>query len=340
MKRNALVALALVFLLSLSVLTAAAQTNDNIVDIAAKNRNFDTVHRAIVAAGMADALASADAQYTVFAPTDNAFANFGEANPAALAATLDDPQGALTTVLKYHVVAGNYSLDELIAAGTVTTLLGEELTITTRNDRVFVNDARILTADIPAKNGVIHAINRVLVPESIAGMVAALAPAETAETTTAATTAANTTAATPGAATAAAAASDNATLNTIAEITADAGNFDTLIGLLQATGLDETLATAGSFTVFAPTDEAFAALGGPWTQAQLASILRYHIVSDRLTRDQLATDDIVPTLSAGHPLFIHRDGAQILDISGAKVLMYDIPAANGIIHVIDRVMIP
>ncbi len=54
----------------------------------------------------------------------------------------------------------------------------------------------------------------------------------------------------------------------------------------------------------------------------------------------MATDDIVPTLSAGHPLFIHRDGAQILDISGAKVLMYDIPAANGIIHVIDRVMIP
>ena len=338
MKRNALVALALVFLLSLSVLTAAAQTNDNIVDIAAKNRNFDTVHRAIVAAGMADMLASADAQYTVFAPTDNAFSNFGEANPAALAATLDDPQGALTTVLKYHVVAGKYSLDELVEAGKVTTLLGEELTITTRNDRVFVNNARVLTADIPAKNGVIHAINNVLLPESIAGMVAALAPAETAATTT---TAANTTAATTGAATAAAAPSDNAALNTIAEITAAAGNFDTLIGLLKATGLDKTLATADRFTVFAPTDEAFAALGdGTWTEAQLESIVRYHVVTDRLTRDQLATDDLVPTLSAGHPLFIHRNGAQIVDISGAKVLMYDIPAGNGIIHVIDRVMIP
>ena len=89
MKRKAFLLLSLVLLLSFSVMGAAAQTNDNIVDIAAQNNNFDTLHSAIVAAGLADTLASADAQYTVFAPTDAAFGNFGGANPDLLAAAHD-----------------------------------------------------------------------------------------------------------------------------------------------------------------------------------------------------------------------------------------------------------
>ena len=76
MKRNAILALALVLLLGLGAMGVSAQTNDNIVDIAAKNDSFDTVHAAIVAAGLADTLAAAGADYTVFAPTDNAFNNF------------------------------------------------------------------------------------------------------------------------------------------------------------------------------------------------------------------------------------------------------------------------
>ena len=99
MKRKALLLLSLVLLLSFSAMGAAAQTNDNIVDIAAKNSNFDTLHTAVVAAGLADTLASADAQYTVFAPTDAAF---GDLDPALLSAALADPKGALTTVLTYH----------------------------------------------------------------------------------------------------------------------------------------------------------------------------------------------------------------------------------------------
>ena len=130
MRRKALLLLSLLLLLSFSALGVAAQTNDNIVDIAAKNSSFDNVHAAIVAAGLADTLASADAQYTVFAPTDAAFTNLDEANPDLLAAAMADPKGALTTVLTYHVVAGNYSSAELLEMGTVTTLQGEELTIT------------------------------------------------------------------------------------------------------------------------------------------------------------------------------------------------------------------
>ena len=153
MKRKAILLLSLILLLSFSAMGAAAQTNDNIVDIAAKNSNFDTLHTAIIAAGLADTLASADAQYTVFAPTDAAF---GDLDPALLSAALADPKGALTTVLTYHVVAGNYSGAELLEMGTVTTLQGEELTITTRNDSVFVNDARVVIADVPAKNCLLY----------------------------------------------------------------------------------------------------------------------------------------------------------------------------------------
>ena len=347
MKRNAILALALVLLLGLGALGVSAQTNDNIVDIAAKNNNFDTVHAAIVAAGLADTLASADAEYTVFAPTDNAFNNFDETNPDALATVLADAEGALTTVLTYHVVAGNYSSEELLAMGTVTTLQGEELTITTRNGDIFVNDARIVTADIPAKNGVIHAINGVLLPEAIAGMIAAAA--ESADTTTTTMPAATAPAATPVATTPTATTTTDETattsndgdLKTIAAIAAEAGNFTSLLGALEATGLAATFDEPGNYTVFAPTDDAFAAMGdATLTQDQLKAILLYHVVNDRLTRDQLATDDLVPTLSGGRPLFINRDGAQITDISGAKVLMYDIQASNGVIHVIDRVMIP
>lgn len=345
MKRNAILALALVLLLGLGALGVSAQTNDNIVDIAAKNNNFDTVHAAIVAAGLADTLASADAEYTVFAPTDNAFNNFDETNPDALATVLADAEGALTTVLTYHVVAGNYSSEELLAMGTVTTLQGEELTITTRNGDIFVNDARIVTADVPAKNGVIHAINGVLLPQAIAGMIAAAAASADVATTPVATTPVATPAATTPAETTTTdetvTTSDAGDLKTIAAIAAEAGNFTSLLGALEATGLAATFDEPGNYTVFAPTDDAFAAMGdATLTQEQLKAILLYHVVNDRLTRDQLATDDLVPTLSGGRPLFINRDGAQIIDISGAKVLMYDIQASNGVIHVIDRVMIP
>jgi uncharacterized surface protein with fasciclin (FAS1) repeats len=311
-----------VLLLSFSVMGAAAQTNDNIVDIAAQNNNFDTLHSAIVAAGLADTLASANAQYTVFAPTDAAFGNFGEANPDLLAAALADPKGALTTVLTYHVVAGNYSSAELLEMGTVTTLQGEDLTITTRNDNVFVNDARVVMADVPAKNGVIHAINGVLLPAAV-------------------TAGADTTATTDGATSEAADTSSDTELKTIAEIAVEAGNFTSLVGALQATGLVDTFTRPGNYTVFAPTDDAFAALGDiNLSEDELTAILLYHVVNDSLTRDQLATDDLVPTLSGGRPLFINSDDGQIIDISGAKLLVTNIQASNGIIHVIDRVMIP
>jgi len=76
------------------------------------------------------------------------------------------------------------------------------------------------------------------------------------------------------------------------------------------------------------------------TESDLRSILLYHVVGDSLSRDQLATDDLVPTMFRGRPVIVNRDGPMILNLSGARVENFNIPASNGVIHVIDRVMTP
>jgi uncharacterized surface protein with fasciclin (FAS1) repeats len=340
MKRKALLLISAVLIMSLGmVLGASAQeTNDNIVDIVAASNQFDTLHTAIVEAGLADTLASADNTFTVFAPRDGAFNALEEAYPGLLNTLLADPTGDLTSILTYHVVPGKYMSGDVLEAGTLTTVQGEELTITTRGDRVFVNDARVITVDVPAKNGVIHIIDSVLVPSTVTLPEPAAEMPETTETVT--TTPAATEPAAVIEAEIAAEEANPADLKSIAEVATEAGSFTRLLDALTATGLAETFAKPGNYTVFAPTDAAFEALGDVnLTESELRSILLFHVVGDALNRDQLATDDIIPTLD-GRPLFVNRDGANIVDINGAKVLVYNIPASNGIIHVIDRVMIP
>lgn len=332
MKRKALLLLSVVVLLSLSIVSVSAQErpNDNIVDIAAANDNFDTLHAAIVAAGLADTLASADNTFTVFAPTDAAFAALEAANPGILDTVLADPQGLLTTILTYHVVPGEFQSGAVLAAESLTTVQGEDLEISLRDGVPYVDDSQITAVDILAKNGVIHVIDTVLLPEAITNPAPAATPEPAPETTGPEAIVEEE-----------AAAVEEGRLQSIAEIATEAGNFNQLLAALSATGLAETFAMPGNYTVFAPTDAAFEALGDiSLTEDELRAILLYHVVNDSLTRDQIATSTLIPTLSDGRPLFVNTDGSQIVDISGAKVLVYNIPASNGIIHVIDSVMIP
>ncbi len=342
MKRKMLLLLSLILVLSLGVVGGAAAQErpiENIVDITASNGSFDTLHTAIVAAGLADTLASADSEFTVFAPTDSAFAAVAAAYPGLLDTLLADPTGALSTILTYHVVSGRLDSGDVLASSSLTTLQGEELPITLRDGVPYVGDARIVTVDVPAKNGVIHIIDSVLIPSAVT--LPAPAPAE--DTTEAvaeepmmeeeatADASADTT-------TDEAASSDE--LMTIAEIAVDAG-FSELVDALTATGLVDTFAQPGNYTVFAPTNEAFEAIKGQFTAEQIESILLYHVVNDVLTRDQIATSELIPTLSNGLPLFVNTDSDNnITDISGAQVVVFNIPASNGIIHVIDTVMVP
>jgi transforming growth factor-beta-induced protein len=135
----------------------------DIVDTAVGAGSFTTLVSAVQAAGLEETLRGAG-PYTVFAPTDEAFAAVPK---ETLDALLADPKGALTDVLTYHVVAGKAMSNGLSDGMQVETVNGQPLTITIADDgTVMVNDAKVVTADIETANGVIHVIDKVLVPSS------------------------------------------------------------------------------------------------------------------------------------------------------------------------------
>ena len=136
---------------------------------------------------------------------------------------------------------------------------------------------------------------------------------------------------------------------TIVEVAAGAGTFNTLVAAVEAAGLVETLSGEGPFTVFAPTDEAFAAalesLGITADELladteTLTSILTYHVVAGEVPSSQVVTMDgqSVPTVN-GADVSITVDGETVM-VNDATVTAVDIPASNGVIHVIDAVLLP
>ena len=124
----------------------------------------------------------------------------------------------------------------------------------------------------------------------------------------------------------------------------DAGNFTTLLAAAEAAGLVETLQGEGPFTVFAPTDEAFAALPEGTVEGlledteQLTQILTYHVVSGNVMSGDLS-DGMTATTVEGSDLEISIDGDTVM-VGGATVTQADIEASNGVIHVIDTVLMP
>ena len=138
----------------------------------------------------------------------------------------------------------------------------------------------------------------------------------------------------------------------IVETAQGAGVFGTLIAAAQAAGLDGALATGQNLTVFAPTDDAFAALPAgtvenllkPENKAQLAAILSYHVLPRELASNQLPGKTIhIRTIKSGGDrlLAINKNGhTGAVTVDGANVVTADIRASNGIIHVIDKVMLP
>ena len=132
----------------------------------------------------------------------------------------------------------------------------------------------------------------------------------------------------------------------IVDIAASNGNFNTLVAAVTAAGLVDTLKSEGPFTVFAPTDEAFAALPAgtvdslllPENKDQLVAILTYHVVPGAVTSDQLAGQRMsVATVNGAD---VHIDGRNGVKVEDSNVTTADIIASNGVIHVIDAVMLP
>lgn len=273
--------------------------SNTIVDIAVADGRFKTLVAAVEATGLVDTLKS-DGPFTVFAPTDDAFAALGD---EAIAGLLADPE-TLSQILLYHVVPGRVMAADVGALESATTAQGEDIAITVDGDKVMVNGANVIITDIEADNGVIHVIDAVILPPS---MSAEAAP-------------------------------------TIVDIAVADGNFTNLVAALEATGLVETLQGEGPFTVFAPTDEAFAALGEETIAALLADpdtlsqILLYHVVAGAVTAADVVNLDSATTVQ-GEDVTISVDNGSIM-INDAMVILPDIEAANGIIHVIDTVILP
>ncbi len=269
-----------------------------IVDIAVSDGRFETLVAALGAADLVETL-SGEGAFTVFAPTDEAFAKLPEGTVEAL---LEDIP-ALTDILLYHVVSGEVVAEDVIALEEAATLLGDNVSIRMEDGNVYINDSMVVITDIMASNGVIHVIDSVLLP-----------PAE------------------------------EESLGSIVDIAVTDGRFTTLVAALQAAGLAETLAGDGPFTVFAPTDDAFAKLPEGTVESlledipALTDILLYHVVSGEVLAEQVVTLNSVKALNEKFVEIEVMDG--MVYLNDAQVVITDIEADNGVIHVIDTVLLP
>jgi transforming growth factor-beta-induced protein len=271
-----------------------------IVDIAVADGRFTTLVAAVQAADLVDTLSS-EGPFTVFAPTDDAFAALPEGTVEALLADIP----TLTNILLYHVVSGNVMAADVVGLDAATTVLGEDVTVTVDGDTVKINDATVIITDIEASNGVIHVIDTVLLPP------------------------------TP---------EDAMMAKDIVEVAVADGRFTTLVAALEAAGLVDALKGEGPFTVFAPTDDAFAALPEGTVEALLAdiptltNILLYHVVEGKVLAADVIGLASAPTL-LGEDVQVTVEG-ETVKINDATVIITDIETSNGVIHVVDAVLLP
>jgi uncharacterized surface protein with fasciclin (FAS1) repeats len=138
----------------------AQEAEMNIVETAISAGSFNTLVAAVKAADLVETL-SGEGPFTVFAPTDEAFAQIPEDQLNALLADKE----ALTAVLTYHVVAGKVMAEDVVKLSSAETVNGQSVDIKVMDGKVMIDGAEVLTADVSASNGVIHVINKVILPQ-------------------------------------------------------------------------------------------------------------------------------------------------------------------------------
>ena len=239
---------------------------------------------------------------TVFAPSDDAFRNLF----AALGINgIDDLTAEqLKPILLYHVL-GSPVFSYQLKAGFVPTLNGAAVEVKLGNG-VMINDAKVIRADMKALNGALHVIDKVLLPPS----------------------------------------------KNIVEIASGNPAFSILVQAVVKAGLADALATGGPFTVFAPTNDAFVALLGELGASSLddipvdvlRSVLLYHVVSGRVYSSDLPAGPLTVKTLNGGTFEINAPTLKIKDFNNREAnlvpALLNIQATNGVIHVIDRVILP
>lgn len=306
-----------------------------IVDTAVATDDLSLLVDALVQAdaGLVETL-NGEGPFTVFAPTNAAFVALleilGDDFNSLADFDTDEEKALLTKVLTYHVVAGAAAFSTGLSNGqAIETVQGENVTISLMEGSVQIMDATetnatVALADVEASNGVVHVIDKVLLPQEVLDMLAAMS------------------------------------LKTIVEIAVETDDLSLLVNALgQANAnLVETLSGTGPFTVFAPTNEAFAALldtlGDDYNSLEdfdtdeekelLATILTYHVVAGAAAfSTDLSNGQMIETFQSENVgIALQNGGVSIMDATemSANVILADINASNGVVHVIDKVLLP
>jgi transforming growth factor-beta-induced protein len=271
------------------------EPEDNIVEVAQSDDRFSTLVSALADAGLVSTL-EGDGPFTVFAPTDSAFGNL----PEGLLDTLSTEQ--LSELLTYHVIGANVLSTDLEEQQTVASLTEEDLFITATDGEVNVNDrALVITADIEASNGTIHAVDNVLLPDAyqdVTGIVI-----------------------------------KRYSLQTLQDALTDAD----LVTALQAE-------TENGYTVFAPDNEAFEGVDlSGLSIEELQNILTYHVLPAAVLSTDLDSTQTVEALN-GDSLHIATDGEIVTITDGTgesvEVTTANLEGTNGVVHIIDGVLLP
>ena len=280
---------------------AVAEDKKDIVDTAVGAGSFKTLVAAVQAADLVDTL-KGKGPFTVFAPSDEAFAKL----PKGTVEDLVKPENKekLVAILTYHVVPGKVMAKDVVKLTSAKTVQGQEVAIKVADGKVTVDNAKVVKTDIDCSNGVIHVIDSVIIP------------------------------------------AEKSSTPDIVDTAVKAGKFNTLVAAVKAAGLVDTLKGEGPFTVFAPTDEAFAKLPSctvdsllkPENKDKLIAILTYHVVPGKVMAKDVVNLTEAKTVQ-GSAIKIKVHGGKV-SIDGATVVKTDIETSNGVIHVIDSVILP
>lgn len=297
------------------LLPPSIEIPSTIVDIAAAEENFSKLVELLVSAGLVDTLKTAG-PFTVFAPTNAAFDEIASVLPTLTPEQVKD-------VLLYHVVSAEAFSKDLSDGQTIETLSASNSVAVSISScswwewhcssSIKINESEVTKADIEASNGVIHVIDKVLLPPSVQPP------------------------------------------NTIVDVAVATPTLSKLVELVGGAGLADTLKTPGPFTVFAPTNAAFDAIKDvlpTLTPEQVKNVLLYHVVSAKALSGSLSDGQSIATLQGTNvAVSIEKSGGwycswfgwyceTTIKINDSEVIKADVDASNGVVHVINKVLLP
>lgn len=269
----------------------------NLVERAGEEDNFTILLNLIEDVGLTQTLS--ENEFTLLAPTDDAFNNLPEG--VSLDQLTEEQQ---INLLQYHLIEGSVISAEISEQQDAESEHGELLLLQNIDGELTVNNrATVVSGDITASNGVIHAIDEVLMPSEVRIELG---------------------------------------MPNIVDIAMDAEGNETLVAAIERAGLTTTLQFLGPFTAFAPSDEAFAEVDlDGLSDEELSEVLRYHVIEGEFLVTDLEPEQSEETLLEGQSILITVDeNNEVFINETAQVVVPDIPAENGIIHSIDQVLSP